>query len=251
MIPSIRISGNRGIIRSKLTWLLVGLCVATFLAIVRWPKEAKKEPIKTEQVEEPKDEVIAEVPVTQQWAPDEPEEVELDIVKTLQGVVTDYDPCIQLLTVEGFFFDTGPVDLTGIRAGDVVKAHYIEKKLGRRKVNVLKSLELIAASQQRTAQSVIPDEEPFREPQEQEENEEFTEEEPLSEPGELETDIRNTMQGRVTDNDPCIQLFTVEGLHFDPGTVDLRGIGPGDYVEITYTEKQHGNVLDSVKQLPD
>lgn len=49
MIPSIRISSNRGIMRSKSAWLLLGLCLVTLLAIVIWPKEAKKESIKAEE----------------------------------------------------------------------------------------------------------------------------------------------------------------------------------------------------------
>lgn len=240
MIPSIRTSRCQGLIRSRLAWLLVGLCVVTFLAIVRWPKEAKKESIKTEKVEEPKEAVVAEVPVTQQRPPDEPEEVELDVVKTLQGIVTNCDPCIQLLTVGGFDFDTGPVDVSGIRDGDVVKAHYMEKKLGWRKTNVLKSLELIAASQQSTAQRIIPQrkEGPRRAAAEQEEAEDkmLEEEEP-----------RYTMEGRVTACDHCFPVIEVEGLDFDAGGVDLSGVQSGDYVEITYIERQNGNVLHSIK----
>ena len=203
MIPS-RIFSNRGIIRSKAAWLLVVLVVIAVLAMVRWPKGGKKasietepvERVKTESVEEPQERVLAEVPVAEQKIleekplpekrpPEEPEKREVDIVKTLQGVVTNNDPCIQLMSVEGFDFDTGPVDVSGIRDGDVVKARYIEKDLGRRKTNVLKSVELIAASQQSAAQSVIPEpeEEPFRAAEEPEENEGFMEEEP-PEPGE-------------------------------------------------------------------
>jgi hypothetical protein len=318
MIPS-RIFNNRGIIRSKAAWFLVVLGVVTVLVMVRWPKEAKKASIKTESVErvkaesveEPQEGVLAEVPVAEQKTlqedllpekrlPEEPEKVEMDIVKTLQGVVTNNDSCIQLLSVEGFDFDTGPVDVTGIRAGDVVKARYIEKNLGRRKTYVLKSVKLIAASRQSIAQSFIPEEKPFRAAEEPEENEGFMEEEPRPEPGEWpltrpfageersmgsykqgglpksaeevqanreqmsksaeraqedmldepeapETDIGATMEGRVIACDHCFQLITVEGLHFEGGRLDLSGIRPGDYVKITYTERQNGNVLDSIE----
>ena len=195
-----RIFSNRGIIRSKLAWLLVVLCVVVVLAVVRWPKEAKKESIRTEEVERVKKERLAETPMSQQMLEEEqwpqqrpqkePEKVEMDVVMTLQGIVTNNDPCFQLLTVEGFDFDTGSVDVSGIRAGDVVKAHYVEKRLGRRKTNVLKSVEFIAASEQSTAQSIISEEEPFRvaaraaarAAAEQEENGGFMEEEPLPEP---------------------------------------------------------------------
>ncbi|MDY6836835.1 MAG: hypothetical protein SWH78_02575 [Thermodesulfobacteriota bacterium] len=308
MILLRRIFSNRGIIRSKLAWLLVVLCVVTVLVLVRWPKETRKESIKTASVEEAQEEVVAKVaveeqetlredPLPEKWPQKEPEEVEMDVVMTLQGVVTNSDPCIQLLTVEGFDFDTGPLDVSGIRAGDVVKAHYVEKRLGRRKTNVLKSVEFIAASEQSTAQRVIPqrEEAPFRAVAEQEENEEFMEEEPLPEPEktlatrelagkerfngqhkeiagpestqegrpegekefaeaeeemleeeEQETDVTNTMAGRVTACDHCFQLITVGGLDFDGGRLDVSGIRPGDYVEIAYTEKPSGKVIKSI-----
>jgi len=309
----LRISSHGGIMRSKSAWFLVGLCVVAFLAIVRWPKEAKKASIETESVErvrgesveEPQERVVAEVPVAEKktlqedplpekWPQKEPEKVEMDIVKTLQGVVTNNDPCFQLMSVDGFDFDTGPVDVSGIQAGDVVKARYIEKTLGRRKTNVLKSLELIAASQQSPTQGIIPERKPFRAVAEQEDNEEFTEEEPPAEPGEwptarpfagqgpsgarpefdeerpdggeqmaegpeagqedildepepLDTGIGDTMEGRVIACDHCFQLITVEGMDFDGRHLDLSGIQPGDYVKITYTEGQNGNVLDSIE----
>jgi len=246
MIPGIRISSNRGIIRSRLAWLLAGLCVLTFVVLVRWPKEAKK----NEKVEEPKDEVVAEVSVPQevveeeqgpqQSPPDEAEEAELDVVKTLQGTVTNCDPCMQGLTIGGFDFDTGPVDVSGIRDGDVVKAHYMEKKLEWRKINVLKSLELIAASQQSTAERIMPQrkESPRRAAVEQEEAEDemLKEEEP-----------RYTMEGRVTALGDCLPVIEVEGLEFYMGNGNVSGVQSGDYVEITYIKRQNGNVLDSIK----
>lgn len=250
MIPWTRISSYQGFIRSKWTWLLLGLCLVTFLVIVKWPKEAKKESIKTEKVEEPKDEVVAEVSVPQevveeergpqQSSPDEAEEAELDVVKTLQGTVTNCDPCMQGLTIGGFDFDTGPVDISGIRDGDVVKVHYMEKKLGRRKTNVLKSLELIAASQQSTAERIMPQrkERPRRAAAQQEEAEDAM----LK-----EEELRYTMAGRVTDVDYCLPVIEVEGLHFDTGNANVSGVQSGDYVEITYMERQNGNVLHSIK----
>ena len=250
MILWTRISSYQGFIRSKWTWLLLGLCLVTFLVIVKWPKEAKKESIKTEKVEEPKDEVVAEVSVPQevveeeqgpqQSPPDEAEEAELDVVKTLQGTVTISDPCMQGLTIGGFDFDTGPVDVSGIRDGDVVKAHYIEKKLGWRKINVLKSLELIAASQQSTAERIMPQrkESPRRAAAQQEEAEDamLKEEEP-----------RYTMEGRVTALDHCFPVIEVEGLEFYMGNGNVSGVQSGDYVEITYIKRQNGNVLDSIE----
>jgi hypothetical protein len=266
--------------------------------------------VKGESVEEPREKVVAELPMAEKktlqedplpekWPQKEPEKVEMDIVKTLQGVVTNNDPCFQLLSLDGYDFDTGSVDVSGIQAGDVVKARYIEKTLGRQKTNVLKSLELIAALQQSPTQGIIPERKPFRAVAEQEDNEEFTEEEPLTEPVEwpttrpfsgqgpsgahpefdeerpdggeqmpegaeagpedispedildepepLDAGIGDTMEGRVIACDHCFQLITIEGRHFEGGSLDLSGIRPGDYVKITYTQRQSGNVLDSIQ----
>ncbi|MCK4486455.1 MAG: hypothetical protein KAU38_06820 [Desulfobacterales bacterium] len=121
--------------------MLLGLCLVTFLAIVIWPKEAKKEFIKTEEVEKLKNEPLAETPMSQEagqegllpqkWPLEEPEETETDIIKTVQGPVTNYDCCLDMVIVDGMVFKLGSVDLTGIRIGDFVEITYTENRHGK------------------------------------------------------------------------------------------------------------------------
>jgi hypothetical protein len=314
MIRKKRSSGLKGTITSKWTWLFLGLCLAAFVVTVNWPRKVKKTPVKSEVVKTarrsaPVEEIVhpgsAEEKVLPQHRPsEETDEPEGEVIKTLQGEVENSDPCIQLLTVDGISFNAGPVDISGIRSGDIVRVHYAEKMWRWRKENVLKSLEYIAASQQAQPPSFVHDEVSLKQPWEEDEDQEFAEEEPLSqpeeelptpglvsegsmrgshqhkeqgqdrwqegtedtsaeqmemsgkeelaeeeileEPGELESDSRYTVQGRVTDYDPCFQMIWVEGLLFDGDRVDLTGIHPGDYVEIAYTENEQGSVLSSI-----
>jgi hypothetical protein len=294
--------------------------------IARWPEEARKTSIKTEEPQE--DEVFAEAPMTQravqeerlpeQWPSEEPEEVETDIVKTLQGHVTNIDAdCTGMLAVDDIGLDAGSVDLTGILIGDVVEVTYRRKKYGKRDVNALESVEVLDSSHQRMGQEVQPEEEPLREsaealawvesteeesaaePAPEGKREESTGEEPLTAPGqvmereanpkekpqegseealkreglteeeleepeeagaregptaeealevpeELETDLPRTVQGSVTDYEHCTDTVTVNGIPFQPGSVDLTGIQIGDFVEITYTKNKYGKVLESI-----
>jgi hypothetical protein len=286
MIPWIRISDYKETIKSKWTWLLLGLCLATFLAIVIWPKEtkkesikpkeAKKESIKAEEVEKPKNEPLAETPMTQEagqegllpqkWPLEEPEEAETDIIiKIVQGRVTNMDPeCTGMVAVDGIGLDAGSLDLTGVRIGDVVEITYKEKKYGSRTVNVVESVEVIGSSQESTRMEIPAEEEPLGEPGEAVGWEEPTEEEPLGEPEgaverevpteekpseeseEAETDVPKTMQGRA-DYEVCTGMFTVNGINFRPGFVDLTGIQTGDIVKITYTKNKYGLVLESLE----
>jgi hypothetical protein len=311
MIRKKRSSRLKRTITSKWTWLFLGLCLAAFVVTVNWPRKVKKTPVKSEVVKTarrsaPVKEVVHPRPVEekvlpQHWPSEESDEPEGEVIKTLQGEVENSDPCIQLLIVDGVTFDAGPVDLTGIRSGDIVRVYYTEKMWRWKKENVLKSLEYIAASQETPPPRFAHDEEPFKEPRQREEEEEFAEVEPvyepedapvrpgpgvegrltahrehgkaegpeatedgsaeqgeslqqeelaeeelLEEPGEFEGDSKYTVQGRVTDYDPCFQMLWVEGLLFDGGRVDLAGIRPGDYVEIAYTENEQGSVLSSI-----
>jgi hypothetical protein len=304
------------------------VCLVAFLVIVRWPREPRKASIVTEAVEIQTEEVPAEAHMTQravqeerlpqQWPSEEPEEVEADIVKTLQGRVTNIDPhCTMMLAVDGIGLDAGSVDLTGIRVGDAVEVTYRNEKYRNRHVNVVESVVVFDSSQHRTGQEVPPEEEPLREsaealewaesteeessgePAPEGEREESTGEEPLratgkvmerqanpkerpregseealeregltqeaiqepeeavaregptaeeafKAPEEVESDVPRTVQGSVTDYEHCTDTVTVDGIPFQPGSVDLTGIQIGDSVEITYTKNKYGKVLESI-----
>lgn len=268
MIPWIRISNYKEVIRSKSTWLLLGLCLVTFLAIVIWPKGAKKESIKTkaakrksietEEIEKLKNEPLAKTPMTQEagqeapspqgWPLQEPEEAETDIIiKTVQGRVTNVDPyCTGMVEVDGIGLDAGSLDLTGVRIGDIVEITYKQKKYGSRAVNVVGSIEVIGSSKESTSKEIPSEEELSGGPEEAEERERPTEEEPSEEAEEAETDVPKIIQGRA-GYEVCTGMFTVNGINFHSGSVDLTGIQTGDIVQITYTKNEHGLVLESLE----
>lgn len=256
MIRWIRIFNYEGIIRSKLTWLFLGLCVVTFLFIVRGPKEVEKGSIRTQEVEKQKNEPFAETSMTQkavkeghlpqEWPSEEPEEDETDTITSVQGRVTNIDPyCTGMITVDGIGFDAGSLDLTGVQDGDVVEITYTKQKHGKRKVNVVESVGVIHSSQQTT--EVSTEEEPLREPEEVVERKGPTEEIPIEESEKAEPDVYpKTMQG-LAGYEECTGMFTVGGINFHPGSVDLTGIQDGDIVKITYTKNEHGLVLESLE----
>jgi hypothetical protein len=256
MIRWIPISNYKGIIRSKLTWLFLGLCLVTFLVILRWPKEAEKGSIKTEEVEKQKIELFAEIPMTQEavkeghlpqeWASEEPEQDESDTITSVQGRVTNIDPyCTGMIAVDGIGFDAGSLDLTGVQLGDVVEITYTKQKHGKREVNVAQSVGVIHSSQQTT--EVSTEEEPLREPEEVAERKGPTEQVPIEESKKAEPDVYpKTMQG-LAGYEVCTGMFTVGGINFHPGSVDLTGIQTGDIVKITYTKNEHGLVLESLE----
>jgi len=75
--------------------------------------------------------------------------------------------------------------------------------------------------------------------------------EPFEEPGEAETDIIETVQGRVTGVElVCTDMVVmVDGIHLDAGSVDVTGIQIGDVVEVTYLKMKYGKFVQSIEVL--
>jgi len=75
--------------------------------------------------------------------------------------------------------------------------------------------------------------------------------EPFEEPKEAETDIIETVQGRVTGIELiCTDMMVmVDGIHLDAGSVDLTGIQIGDVVEVTYKKKKYAKFVESIEVL--
>lgn len=259
----------------KWIYLILALCGVAVVGIVLvlrdTPSEEKRGPeaIRAEETEKVKKEVFPETPITQKLvkkkalpqkeASEEPQEARIE----LEGRVTGIDPDMNMVQIDGVLFQTasydstgvqiGSVDLTGIRLGDRVKVTYTQKKYG----GVIESIENL--SRQRVEEEVLP-EEVLPEKETLEEPEELVkEQEPLEEPEEIETGFPKTMQGRVTTIDYDLAVVVVDGVGFEAAfydasglqipTVDLTGIGPGDYVEVTYTKQKHGKVIESIEVL--
>lgn len=71
----------------------------------------------------------------------------------------------------------------------------------------------------------------------------------LEEPEEVETGVIEFMQGRVKGIDPDMREIMVGSIWFDAGSLDLTKFHIGDLVEVTYTKKKHGKVIESIEVL--
>ncbi len=140
----------------KFICLLLALSLVTFLVILKFNKEEKKESIKAGEVKKARKVVLPEPPITpkavQEMVLPEPpitpkavqeeplpqkkpfvvetEEAEMYVLKTIQGRVTSIeDVCHDTLVyVDGYNIPTGYVDLTGIQIGDFVEVTYRKNK---------------------------------------------------------------------------------------------------------------------------
>ncbi|MBW1676039.1 MAG: hypothetical protein JRF30_07295 [Deltaproteobacteria bacterium] len=75
--------------------------------------------------------------------------------------------------------------------------------------------------------------------------------EPFEELEEAETDIIETVQGRVTGIELiCTDMIVmVDGIHLDAGSVDVTGIQIGDVVEVTYLKMKYAKFVQSIEVL--
>ena len=147
--------------RSRLIWLLLAVCVVTFLGIGLWTKGEKKE-VKEEALpkmealpeietlQEPKQAVKEEIlPLPQEQPLEEPGKAEPVIMEPImeerviiQGPVTNMDPCTQSIMVGNTDVDISHLDLPmyqTFKIGDVVEVTYIKRKYG----NVMESFEIL------------------------------------------------------------------------------------------------------------
>lgn len=74
---------------------------------------------------------------------------------------------------------------------------------------------------------------------------------PFVEPEEAETDVIETVQGRVTDiGVTCTDMMVfVDGKQLEAGSVDLTGLHIGDLVEVTYLKKKYTKIVQSIQVL--
>jgi hypothetical protein len=283
MTSWISVPGHKGMTRTVLIWLLLGVCVVVFVTVVlRSPKKAEREGVKTEAVQSPVKEPVAEKPVSKEAVQQEvvaqkkqryaeSTEAENDLVetKTMQGRVTGIDPDMEMVQIDGVLFQTASydssgvqtrsVDLTGIRLGHQVKVIYTEKRYGK----VIDSIEDL--SPQRPKEEVLPEEvlpekerlERLRRQKQATEAEVQTEDKPVEEIQEAGTGERQTIEGRVTGIDPDMAIIVVNGITFEAASYDSTGLQTrlfevtgfqiDDVVRVTYTKEKHGNMAESIQ----
>lgn len=265
--------GHKGMTSTRLIWLVVGVCVVVFLIVlVRSPKEAKREAIKTEEVQQPVKEMATEKIVSEEAAQEEvvaqkkqiyveSEENKKDIVEveTLQARVTGIDPDMEMIMLDGQWYNSGSEDLTGIRIGNLVEVTYPKKKIVKGLI-LISSIEVLGLLEEDTEDESVPLKERLQRRKQAREVEVQIEDEPGEEIQEAGAGELRTMEGRVRGLDPDLAVIVVDGITFEAAfydvnglqipSVDLTGIHIGDVVRVTYTKEKYGKVVESIEVLP-
>ena len=270
MVSRICIPGHKGMTSTRLIWLVLGVCVVVFLIVlVRSPKEAKKEGVKTEEAEKPVKEMATEKPVSEEAVQQEvvaqkkqiyveSEENKKDIVEveTLQARVTGIDPDMEMIMLDGQWYNSGSEDLTGIRIGNLVEVTYPKKKIAKG-LTLISSIRVFGLPAEDTEDEGVALKERLQRRKQAREAEVQIEDEPVEEIQEAEAGEPRTMEGRVRGLDTDLAVIVVDGITFEAAfydstglqipSVDLTGINIGDVVRVTYTKEKYGKVVTSIE----
>ena len=271
MISWITMPGHKGMTSTRLIWLVLGVCVVVFLIVlVRSPKEAKREGVKTEEVQKPVKEMATEkivseeaaqeliVPQKKKQAYGESEQNKNEIVEveTLQARVTGIDPDMEMIMLDGQWYNSGSEDLTGIRIGNLVEVTYPKKKIAKG-LTLISSIEVLGLLEEDTEDESVPLKERLQRRKQAREVEVQIEDEPGEEIQEAEAGEPRIMEGRVRGIDLDLAVIVVDGITFEAAfydanglqipSVDLTGIHIGDVVRVTYTKEKYGKVVESIE----
>lgn len=273
MVSRIGISDHRGMTKTRLLWLLLGVCVVVFVIVVaRSPKEGKREGIKTEELQKPAKELAPEKPANEQAAQKaivpqkkkqaygEPEQNGDDVaeVEILQGRVTGIDPDMEMVMLDSEWYNSGSLDLAGIRIGNLVEVTYPRKKIAKG-LTLISSIRVLGLPEEDTEDEGMFKKERLEPRRETTEAGLETEDEPLEELPEAGAGEPRIMEGRVMGIDPDLAVIVVEGVSFEAAAYDstglqtplfdLTGFQIGDIVRVTYTREKHGNMAKSIESI--
>lgn len=270
MISRIGIPGHKGMTNARLIWLVVAICVLVFLVVVRSPKEPRKEAAKTEEAQKPVKELAPERPVTdeaakkeivpqkrtQAYREPEPDRGEIAEVETLQARVMGIDPDMEMLMLDGQWYNSGSLDLSGIRIGNLVEVTYPKKKIAKG-LTLISSIRVVDLPEEDTEREGIFEKETLEQRREMTEAGLQTEDEPLEEIQEAGAGEPRVMEGRVRVIDPDLAVIVVDGVTFQAASYDSTGLQTplfdltrfqtGDVVRVTYTKEKHGNMAESIE----
>lgn len=271
MVSRICVPGHKGVTNTRLIWLILGVCVVVFLIfVVRSPREGKREGINTEELQESAKELAPEKPVKEEspqkeivpqkktQAHGEPERDRDDVVEveTLQGRVTGIDPDMEMIMLDGQWYNSGSLDLSGIRIGNLVEVTYPKEKITKG-LTLISSIRVLGLPEEDTEEESVPEEEKSEPRRETTEAGLQTEDEPLKEIQEAGAGEPRVMEGRIRVIDPDLAVIVVDGMTFEVASYDSTGLQTilfdltrfqvGDVVRVTYTKEKHGNMAESIE----
>ena len=271
MISRICIPGHKGMTSTSLIWLILGACVVVVLIVVaRSPKEAKREGVETEAVQRPVKEPAAEEPARgeaaqqkiipqRQTPPDEESEQSKNNVPevvTLQARVTSMDPDMEMVMLDGQWYNSQGVDLSRIRIGNLVEVTYPKKKIAKG-LTLITSIRVLGLPEEETEDEGEPEKEGSQGEKLATEAGVQPEEHPEEEIQEVGTGEPQVMEGRVRVIDPDLAVIVVNGITFQAASYDATGLQTplfnltrfqtGDVVRVTYTKEKHGNMAELIE----
>jgi hypothetical protein len=274
MVSWIGISGRKGMTNTRLIWLLFGICVVVFLVVVILPKKEKKDVVETKKLQDPVRAPAPEKPVIEEAAKkaivpqkktealEEPEQesVEVPEVETLQARVTGIDPDMEMVMLDGQWYNSGSLDLSGIRIGNLVEVTYPKEKIARG-LTLISSIRVLGLPEESgEGEEGFEQERAHRLRERLRERMEAglqTEAEPLEERQKAGAGEPQVMEGRVTVIDPDLAVIVVDGVTFQAASYDPTGLQTplfnltwfqtGDVVRVTYTKEKRGNMAESIE----
>jgi hypothetical protein len=267
----ISIPGHKGLTNTRLIWLLLGICVVVFvIVVVRSPKQADREGVKTEAVQKPVREIAPEKPVTAEISQEamvpqkkretyeEPEQPRDDVpeVVTLQARVTGIDPDMEMVMLDGQWYNSASLDLSRVRIGNLVEVTYPKKKIAKG-LTLISSIRVIGLPEEETEDEGEPEKEGSKGEKLATEAEVPPEEPTEEEIQEAGTGALRVMEGRVRVIDPDLAVIVVDGITFEAASYDPTGLQTplfnltrfqtGDIVRVTYTKEKRGNMAESIE----
>jgi hypothetical protein len=239
------------------------------IVVLRSPKEAKREGVKTEAVQRPVKEPATEEPARgeaaqqkiipqRQTPPDEESEQSKNNVPevvTLEARVTGIDPDMEMVMLDGQWYNSASVDLSRIRIGNLVEVTYPKKKIAKG-LTLISSIRVLGLPEEETEDEGEPEKEGSQGEKLATEAAVQPEEHPEEEIQEVGTGEPQVMEGRVRVIDPDLAVIVVDGITFQAASYDATGLQTplfnltrfqtGDVVRVTYTKEKHGNMAESI-----
>jgi hypothetical protein len=255
----------------RLIWLLLGVFVVVFLIVVlRSPKEGKREGIKTEALQKPVKEMATEKPASEEsalelivpqkkkqaYGESEKNKNEIVELETLQARVTGLDPDMEMIMLDGQWYNSGSLDLSGIRIGNLVEVTYPKEKIAKG-LTLITSIQLLGLPDEETEDERALLKERLERRKKTTEAEVQPEAKPVEEMQEAGAGKLRTIEGRIMGIDPDLAVIVVDGVTLEAASYDSTGLQTplfdltlfqiGDIVRVTYTREKHGNMVESIE----
>lgn len=187
----------------------------------------------------------------------EPEENRDDVeeAETLEARVRGIDPDMEMVMLDKQWYNSGSVDLSGIRIWNLVEVTYPKEKIGKG-LTLISSIQVLGLAEEDTEDEGMFTKERSELRGELTEAELQTEDKILEVTQQAGEGEPRVMEGRLRVIDPDLAVIVVDGVTFETASYDSTGLQTplfdltrfqaGDVVRVTYTKEKHGNMVESI-----